>query len=119
MISSDPSIPEDAVDERVRARVGAREEEEALAHAQVHLLERVLGRPVPGRVHFCHGIGARHLPDMTSAKFSDFFIPPPLSTFETDLQYKIHTTTLTMSAFPRPPPPSNADIISGSPLMRQ
>ena len=47
-----PSIPEDAVDERVCARVGARKEEEALAHAQVHLLERVLGRPVPEGVRY-------------------------------------------------------------------
>ena len=31
--------------------------------------------------------------------------PSPLSAFGTDLHYKIHTTSFTMSALPWPPPP--------------
>ena len=41
--------------------------------------------------------------------------PPPLSTFGTDLYYRLHATSLT--TFPWPPSPSSdADIISGNPL---
>ena len=61
------------------------------------------------------GRATRELPLMTSAKYSDFLTHPPLSTFGTELKYKIHSTSLTTSAFPWPPTPSNADIISGSP----
>ena len=44
---------------------------------------------------------------MTSAKFSGFLTPPPpLSAFGSDLQYRIHATSLTTSAFEVPPPPS-------------
>ena len=42
----------------------------------------------------------RELPDIMSAKFSDFFTPSPLSAFEIDLYYNIHATSLTTSAFP-------------------
>ena len=45
--------------------------------------------------------------------------PAPLSAFGTDLLYKIYATSTTMSAFPWPPPSSDADIISGgSPIER-
>ena len=50
---------------------------------------------------------------MMSAKLSDFLTPSPLSTFGTDLWFKIHATSLTTSAFPCPPSPSDVDIISG------
>ena len=41
------------------------------------------------------------LPDMMSAKFSNFLtLSPPLSTFESDLLNKMHATSLTMFAFP-------------------
>ena len=43
----------------------------------------------------------RELPNMLSAKFSDFLTPcPSLPAFGSDLLYKIHVTSLTMSAFP-------------------
>ena len=42
---------------------------------------------------------------MMSTKYSDFLTPSPLSTFGTDLYYKIHATSLSMSAFQWPPPP--------------
>ena len=51
---------------------------------------------------------------MMSAKFSDFLTPTPLYVFGSDLYYKIHATSLTMSVFQDSPPPSDADIISGS-----
>ena len=53
----------------------------------------------------------RELPDMMSAKISDFLTLSPLSTCESDLYYKIHATSLTTSSFPWPPSPSNADIV--------
>ena len=58
---------------------------------------------------------------MTSAKFSGFWTPPPpLSAFCSDLQYRIHATSLTASAFGvTPPPPLSADVICTSPLMEQ
>ena len=40
---------------------------------------------------------------MIFAKCLDFFTPPPLSAFGSDLYYKIHATYLTTSAFPWPP----------------
>ena len=40
------------------------------------------------------------IPDMMSAKISDFLTPSPLSTFGSDLYYEIHATSLTTSAFP-------------------
>ena len=40
---------------------------------------------------------------MTSAKCSDFFIPSRLSAFSTDIQYRVHTTSLTSSTFGVPP----------------
>ena len=42
----------------------------------------------------------RELPGMMSAKFSDILTPSPLSTFGSDFCYRIHTTSLTASAFP-------------------
>ena len=54
---------------------------------------------------------------MMSAKFSDFSEPSShLSTFASDLCYKIHAISLTTPAFPFPLPLSGADIISGSSL---
>ena len=41
----------------------------------------------------------RELPYMTSAKFSDFLTPSPLSAFGSALRYRIHATSLTTSAF--------------------
>ena len=55
----------------------------------------------------------RELPDMMFAKFPDI-LTPSLSAFGSDLYYKIHATSLTTSACPWPPPPSDADITSGS-----
>ena len=57
------------------------------------------------------GLGHGELPDMMSAK-----IPPcpHLDLISSDSYYKIHTTSLTTSAFPWPP--TDADIISGSSL---
>ena len=49
--------------------------------------------------------------------FLHFLTPSPLSAFGADLCYKIHATSLVTSAFPWPP--SNADIISGVPLVDQ
>ena len=46
----------------------------------------------------CHQI--RGLPLMMSTKISDFLIPSLLSAFVSDLYYKIHATSLIMSAFP-------------------
>ena len=40
------------------------------------------------------------LPYMMSAIFSDFFTPSPLSAFGSDLNYKIHVTSISRSAFP-------------------
>ena len=47
----------------------------------------------------------REHPLMTSTKSLDFWPPPPLSAFGSDLYYKIHTNSLTMFAFPWPRPP--------------
>ena len=45
---------------------------------------------------------------MTSAKFSDFWIPsPPCPHSSTDLHYINHATSVTLSAFWGPPPPPN------------
>ena len=60
-------------------------------------------------------IRIRELPDMMSAKFSDYLTP--LFAFGSDLHYKIHATSLTTSTFPGPLSSSNADIISGSSRM--
>ena len=54
---------------------------------------------------------------MTSAKFLGFLTPSPLSAFGTDLYYKIYVTSLNTSTFHDLPPPSDVDIISGSPLL--
>ena len=54
-------------------------------------------------------------PFMTSVKFSDFLTPPPCPRWATGLYYKIHATSLTVSAFPLPPPPLGADVINGWP----
>ena len=62
------------------------------------------------------GHNLRELPDRMIRKMFGFFDPlPTLSAFGSDLYYKIHAT----SAFPLHPPPSNADIISGSSLILQ
>ena len=53
------------------------------------------------------------LPLITSAKCFGFLTPSPLVRI---LYYGIHAPILTLHAFPRSPPPSNADIIPGSPL---
>ena len=53
----------------------------------------------------------KELPDVMSAKCSDFLTPSPLSAFGSDSFYKIHSNPLTTPAFPWPP--SDADIISG------
>ena len=54
---------------------------------------------------------------MTSATFSDFLTPsPPCPRWATGLYYKIHATSLTLSAFPLPPSPLGADVINGWPL---
>ena len=53
---------------------------------------------------------------MMSAKFSDFLTSSPLSAFGSDLYYKIHATSLTLSAFPCFLPLFNVDIISGTSL---
>ena len=42
----------------------------------------------------CGGDLVRGHVHMTSAKFSDFGLPPPLSEFCSDLQYRIHATSL-------------------------
>ena len=50
-------------------------------------------------------------------KISGFFDPlPPCLRWETGLHYKIHATSLTLSAFPLPPSPLSADVINGWPL---
>ena len=53
---------------------------------------------------------------MISAKFLDFFTPSPLVFIWNWFMLKIHATSTTTSVFPRPPPPSVADIISGRSL---
>ena len=59
-------------------------------------------------------------PFMTSAKFSDFLTPsPPCPHWATGLYYKIHATSLTLSAFPLPPSPLAAEVINGWTLMHQ
>ena len=64
------------------------------------------------------GQGQRGHPFMTSAQFSDFLTPsPPCPRWATGLYYKIHATSLTLSAFPLPPPPLSVDVINGWPLM--
>ena len=52
---------------------------------------------------------------MMSTKISDLFLHLELI----HSYYNIHVTSLTISAFPLPPPPSDADIISVGPLILQ
>ena len=49
-------------------------------------------------------------------KFRIFWLPLALSAFGSDLYHKIHATSLTTTAFPWPPSPSDTDIISASSL---
>ena len=50
-------------------------------------------------------------------KMLGFFDPlPPCPRWETGLYYKIHATSLTLSAFPLSPRPLGADVINGWPF---
>ena len=67
---------------------GVEELRKLVVHRGAASVARVAGRLVSG------------LPLMMSTKCSDFLTPSPLSAFGSDLNYKIHATSLTMSAFP-------------------
>ena len=82
-----------------------------LKNVRLQLLKDICGpyNRVLGTKSYCLNF-TRELPDIM---YAIFWPTLPLSTFGSDLYYKIHGTTLTTSTFPCPSPP-DADIISGS-----